>query len=72
MNDSAAEQIIKVPDNYTSVKVVKVKVRRRQAVTPSTIVCILQPDGQAEVQVNGPGYGKIAVLCKEGTILKAK
>ncbi|KAH9280391.1 RNA polymerase II subunit A C-terminal domain phosphatase [Echinococcus granulosus] len=63
------DQIVKVPEDYESVKVVKVKVKKRQAVTPSTIVCTLEAPGHPEMSINGPGYGKVTMLCQEGCTL---
>lgn len=66
------DQIIKVPEYCESVKVVKVKVKKRQAVTPSTIVCTLEVPGHPKMNINGPGYGKVTMLCQEGCMLGSK
>ncbi|KAL5963105.1 RNA polymerase II subunit A C-terminal domain phosphatase [Taenia solium] len=66
------DQIVKVPEHCESVKVVKVKVKKRQAVTPSTIVCTLEVPGHPKMNINGPGYGKVTMLCQEGCTLGPK
>ncbi|KAL5107207.1 hypothetical protein TcWFU_000112 [Taenia crassiceps] len=66
------DHIVKVPEHYESVKVVKVKVKKRQAVTPSTIVCTLEVPGHPKMNINGPGYGKVTMLCQEGCTLGSR
>ncbi|VDO05289.1 unnamed protein product [Rodentolepis nana] len=68
---ASLEEIIRVPDRYKTVKVVKVKVKRRQSVTPSSIVCTLEAPEHPNIPINCPGYGKVSMLCQEGSILKA-
>lgn len=66
------DQIIRVPEKYKSVKVIKVKAKTCQAVTPTTIVCTLEASGHGEININAPGYGKVTMLCQEGSTLGPK
>ncbi|KAM3178629.1 hypothetical protein ACTXT7_002185 [Hymenolepis weldensis] len=68
---ASLEEIIRVPDLYRTVKVVKVKVKKRQAVTPTSIVCTLEAPGQPSIPIKCPGYGKVSMLCQEGSTLNA-
>lgn len=69
---ASSEEIIKVPEQYKSVRVVKVKVKRRQAVTPTTVVCTLETTGHPDIPIRCPGYGKVSMLCQEGSTLSSK
>ncbi|VDL18866.1 unnamed protein product [Hymenolepis diminuta] len=68
---TSLEEIIRVPEQYRTVKVVKVKVKKRQAVTPTSIVCTLEAPGQPNIPIKCPGYGKVSMLCQEGSTLNA-
>ncbi|KAM7542696.1 hypothetical protein Aperf_G00000017831 [Anoplocephala perfoliata] len=52
---ASSEETIKVPEQYKLVKVVKVKVKRRQAVTPTTVVCTLEAPGHPDIPIKCPG-----------------
>uniref|UniRef100_A0A0X3PBT4 RNA polymerase II subunit A C-terminal domain phosphatase n=1 Tax=Schistocephalus solidus TaxID=70667 RepID=A0A0X3PBT4_SCHSO len=65
------DKIICVPSFCPKATVIKVKTRRRQSVTPSTVVCIIKPVSSNEITFNAPGYGQITMLCQEGAPISA-
>nr|CDS32408.1 RNA polymerase II subunit A C terminal domain [Hymenolepis microstoma] len=68
---TSLEEIIRVPDQYQTVKVLKVKVKRRQSVNPTSIVCTLEAPENPNIPIKCPGYGKVSMLCQEGSTLNA-